>query len=133
MDSILASVKSILGIPAGDDFFNDTILMHINAVFSILRQLGVGDSDGFIADETSTWTDFFGEDFDPKKLQLVKTYMGMKVRSLFDPPASGTVSNSLDRMIAELEWRINVQVDPSMVEDDDSVTIYVDNLDDDEF
>lgn len=133
MDSILSSVKQILGIPADDEFFDQTLIMHINSVFSILRQLGCGSAEGFLLiDSSGTWDDFFG-DWDQKKLQLVKTYMAAKVRQLFDPPTNGTVANALERQIAELEWRINVQVDPSVVENDDKITIYIDDLDNNEF
>lgn len=132
MDSILSSVKQMLGIPADDTFFDQTLMLHINSVFSIIRQLGVGPSDGYVATSSNTWSDFFGE-WDDRKLQLIKTYMGMKVRQLFDPPTNGTVANALERQIAELEWRLNIQVDPTMVEDDEKVTIYIEDLDDNEF
>lgn len=132
MDSILSLVKQMLGIPADDTYFDQTLILHINSVFSIIRQLGCGPSDGYVATAESTWHDFFGE-WDDRKLQLVKTYMGLKVRQLFDPPTNGTVANALERQIAELEWRLNIQVDPTMVEDDEKVTIYIEDLDDNEF
>lgn len=132
MDSILSSVKQMLGIPADDTFFDQTLMLHINSVFSIIRQLGVGPSDGYVATASNTWSDFFGE-WDDRKLQLIKTYMGMKVRQLFDPPTNSTVANALERQIAELEWRLNIQVDPTMVEDDEKITIYIEDLDDNEF
>ena len=80
--------------------------MHINSVFMILTQLGVGPPSGFsIQDKTSTWKEFIS---DETKLQLVKSYMHMKVKLLFDPPLSSAVIASMEKMIAEAEWRLNV-------------------------
>ena len=80
--------------------------MHINSVFLILTQLGVGPSEGFtIEDETSEWSEFLD---DPTELQAVKTYMGMKVKLLFDPPLSSTVIESMNRLINEFEWRLRL-------------------------
>lgn len=108
MNSILTSVKKALGIQAEYDNFDDVIVMHINSVFMILTQLGVGPSEGFsIKDDTEEWTDFIPEGSD---LEAVKTYMHHRVRLMFDPP-NGTVIESMNRIISELEWRLNVRVD----------------------
>ena len=110
MESILNSIKKQLGIPAEYDHFDPDIIMHINSVFMILNQLGVGPEEGFyIEDDVTTWSDYLD---DPTQLQMVKTYMGQKVRLLFDPPASSTVMNAMNQAIAEFEWRLNIAVDP---------------------
>lgn len=110
MDSILTSVKKQLGIAEDYEHFDPDIIMHINSVFSILNQLGVGPPEGFsISDETSVWTDFIG---DSLKLELVKTYVYLKLRLIFDPPTSSAVMDAFKENIAELEWRISVTVDP---------------------
>ena len=110
MDSILTSVKKQLGIAEDYEHFDPDIIMHINSVFSILNQLGVGPPEGFsISDETSVWTDFIG---DSRKLELVKTYVYLKLRLIFDPPTSSAVMDAFKENIAELEWRISVTVDP---------------------
>lgn len=110
MESILNSVKKQLGIHAEYDHFDADIIMHINTVFMILWQLGVGpDKPFYIEDDLASWSDFLE---DPTSLQMVKTYMGHKVRLLFDPPASSTVMNAMNQAIAEFEWRLNVAVDP---------------------
>jgi hypothetical protein len=84
--------------------------MHINSVLSILTQIGVGPSEGFsIKDKNNVWEDFITED---SKLELVKSYIYMKVKLLFDPPLSSAVIESTNRMISELEWRIQVAADP---------------------
>ena len=109
MESILTSIKKLLGIEEEYTQFDADIIMHINTVFLNLTQLGVGPSEGFlIKDDTAIWDDFIG---DSSQLQAVKTYMYLKVKLLFDPPLSSSVTESMNRMIAELEWRLNVAVD----------------------
>ena len=111
MDSILESVKTVLGIPSEDNFFNDNLIIQINSIFSILRQIGCGPSAGYqITDSSNTWDEFLQNE--PEKLQLVKTYLAMRVRQIFDPPANGTVSQALDRQVQEMEWRISTLCDP---------------------
>ena len=106
MESILTSIKKLLGITEEYDQFDPDIIMHINSVFMILTQLGVGPAEGFsIEDDTAVWTDFIQ---DAKKLESVKTYIYMKVKLAFDPPLSSAVIESMKRMIDELEWRLNV-------------------------
>lgn len=105
MESILTSVKKMLGITEEYTHFDNDIVMHINSVFMVLQQLGVGPSYGFyIEDATATWADFFGY---TTNLQMVKSYVYLKVRLLFDPPASSTILNSMNQMIDEFEWRLN--------------------------
>ena len=109
MESILTSIKKLIGIEKEYTQFDADIIMHINTVFLNLTQLGVGPSEGFlIEDGTAIWEDFIG---DSSQLQAVKTYMYLKVKLLFDPPLSSSVTESMNRMIAELEWRLNVAVD----------------------
>lgn len=109
MDSILNSIKKLLGIPEDYDHFDPDLIMHINSVFSILTQLGVGPPNGFfIEDEIPTWNDYISND---NRLELVKSYMNLKVRLLFDPPLSSAVMESMNRMISECEWRLNFAVE----------------------
>ena len=109
MESILTSIKKLLGIEEEYTQFDNDIIMHINSVLLNLTQLGVGPAEGFlIEDDTATWEDFIG---DSNQLQAVKSYMYLKVKLLFDPPLSSSVIESTNRMIAELEWRLNVAVD----------------------
>jgi hypothetical protein len=110
MESILTSIKKLLGIAEEYTHFDTDLIMHINSVLSILTQIGVGPSEGFsIKDKNNVWEDFITED---SKLELVKSYIYMKVKLLFDPPLSSAVIESTNRMISELEWRIQVAVDP---------------------
>lgn len=107
--SILTSIKKMLGIAEDYTEFDEDISTHINSVFLNLTQLGVGPEEGFmIEDDTAVWEDFIDDSI---QLQAVKTYMYLKVKLLFDPPLSSSVTESFTRMIAELEWRLNVAVD----------------------
>lgn len=109
MDSILTSVKKMLGIAEEYDHFDADLIMHINSVLTILGQLGVGPDEGFfIEDDGAEWTDFVS---DMSNLQFIKTYVYQKVKLLFDPPQSASAIEALNRSISELEWRINAQVD----------------------
>lgn len=111
MDSILTSIKKLLGIAEEYEHFDPDIIMHINSVFMTLHQLGVGPENGFsIMDEDATWDEFLPAGI---KLESVKTYMYMKVRLAFDPPASSAVLQAMERQASELEWRLNVAVDPA--------------------
>lgn len=108
-ESILLSVKKLIGIDSEYAEFDTDIIMHINTVLNILTQLGVGPDIGFfIVDESDTWGDFLA---DEQILNLVKSYVCAKVRMLFDPPTSSSVTQAYNENIKELEWRINVTVD----------------------
>lgn len=108
-NSILDSVKKNLGITAEYTDFDPDIIININAAFSILNQLGVGPEGGFkITDNTAEWSDFT----DDARLEFVKTYTIQKVKQFFDPPQPGPLATALDNTLKELEWRINVAVDP---------------------
>ncbi len=115
MDSILTSIKKLLGIIEAYEHFDPDIIMHINSVFSILTQLGVGTPEGFsISGKSETWADFISDD---KRLEMVKSYMHLKVRMLFDPPLSSPVIDSIQRTINELEWRILVAAEDTVKEE----------------
>lgn len=119
MDSILTSVKKMLGMDEDYEAFDPDLVMNINGVFLILNQLGVGPKTPFsITGAKETWTDFM---FDINQLALVKPYMYLKVRLIFDPPNTGVLHEAMERQIKEFEWRLNVQVDSDFEEfsDDD--------------
>lgn len=115
-DSILQTIKKLLGISPEYTQFDQDIIVHINSVFNILSQLGVGPEDGFsINDEMSIWSDYLGE---AKSLELVKSYIYLKVKLLFDPPMTSSVADSINRLISELEWRINVTADTDITNEE---------------
>ena len=106
MESILTSIKKLLGITEEYTHFDSDIIMHINSVFMILNQLGVGPEKCFrITGSFEIWDDFILDEID---LESVKSYIYLKVKLLFDPPLSSSVSDSMNRMINEFEWRMNV-------------------------
>lgn len=110
MDSILTSIKKLLGIAEEYEHFDPDIVMYINSAFSVLTQLGVGPEEGFrIEDASKTWSEFL---YDDPRLEFAKTFIYLKVRLAFDPPLSSAVMEAINRQISELEWRINVTVDP---------------------
>lgn len=110
MDSILTSIKKLLGIAEEYEHFDADIIMHINSVFMDLNQLGVGPSEGFsIIDEDAIWTDFTE---DNTLLQAVKSYMYLRVKILFDSASMGSATlAAYERQIAQWEWRLNVAVE----------------------
>jgi len=111
MENILDSVKKLLGIDETDLNFDQELIMHINSVFTVLNQLGVGPVGGFkISSNEETWTDFV--DATRLDLESVKSYIYLKVRLLFDPPQNSFLVGSIEKQIEEHEWRLQVQVEP---------------------
>jgi len=109
MDSILTSIKKLLGIEEDYNQFDTDIIININSTLMALTQLGVGPVEGFsITDKTATWTEFLDG---RKDLEGVKTYVYLKVRLLFDPPQTGFLVDAIKNQIAELEWRLNIQAE----------------------
>lgn len=107
--SILTSIKKLLGIAESCTDFDADIIMHINTVFLILNQLGVGtDKVFYIEDSKTTWSEFLKDD---TNLEAIKTYIHLKVRLIFDPPLSTAVKEAIQANINELEWRLNVHAE----------------------
>lgn len=112
INSILTSTKKNLGILEEYEHFDPELIVYINTVFALLTQLGVGPDEGFqIEDKTAVWTDFIT---DQKVLNVVKSYMYIRVRMLFDPP-TGAVLDALQRTSDEFEYRLNYFVDSGEV------------------
>lgn len=104
MESILGTIKKLLGSPDEDVSFDADIIFHINTALSILTQEGIGPKNGFrIYDESFTWSDFIGDD---PRLETVKSYVYFKVKLMFDPPTNTTVLNAMQQMCSEMEWRL---------------------------
>lgn len=113
MDSILTSIKKMLGIAEDYYHFDDDLILHINSVFLILNQIGVGPEEGFtISGEFDKWEDFTASN----KLEHIKTYMYLKVKLIFDPPLSSAVMEAYNRIISELEWRILISGEDENIE-----------------
>lgn len=105
--SILDSVKKVLGMDASYTVFDLDVTLHINTVFSILNELGIGPEAGFmIEDNTAVWDTFLLGD---SRLNQVKSYVFLRVKLLFDPPTTSFHIDAMKEQIRELEWRINVK------------------------
>lgn len=104
-ESILTSIKKLLGITEDYTHFDQDIIIQINSAFSTLNQLGVGPKAGFaISDKTSVWTDFIND----IRLNFAKTYVFITVKLSFDPPTSGVLTDSYKRQLDELTWRLSI-------------------------
>lgn len=106
MESILTSIKKMLGYEEDDTGYDDELIMHINSVLMDLQQLGVGPSAGFeIEDDTALWEDFIT---DMKKFSGVKTYIFMRVKLIFDSSTmSSALIESYSKQCDRFEWRLN--------------------------
>lgn len=111
MESILTSIKNLLGIEEDYEQFDSAIIMHINTVFALLKRMGVGPANGFIIEDAeSVWTDFIDYDTDIA-LEDVKTYIYLKVKMIFDPPSGSAAMEAMKETIKELEWTLNFEAD----------------------
>lgn len=121
--SILKSVKKMLNVDSGYTAFDLDITIHINSAFATLTQLGVGPEDGFgIEDATAVWPTFLGSDLE---MNAVKSYVYLRTRLLFDPPATSYLLDAYEKQIKELEWRLNtvreatIWIDPTLLPADE--------------
>lgn len=104
-ESILTETKQVLGIPSEVTVFDTDIRMHINSALGTLNQLGIGPEGGFeVENATQTWSDLLATDL---KLSPVKSYVHLRVRMLFDPPANSWTNTAMKEQIEQLEWRLN--------------------------
>lgn len=104
IDSILESVKKVIGLTAEDDHFDEDLIMHINSEFDFLKQLGVSEEDFAIEDDSAEWGDYLPDD---NSLNVVKTYICLRIRKIFDPPTGGLLT-ALNEEIDRYEWKLNV-------------------------
>lgn len=115
-DSILISVKKLLGIDPDYHAFDADLILHINSVFFIMAQMGIGQKF-VIYDESDSWSAYLeGRD----DLEAVKSYMYAKVRQMFDPPV-GAVAEALNNTVKELEWRLFSATDLTVTKPEDIV------------
>lgn len=109
VNSILTSIKKLLGVAESDTSFDMDITMYINSAFFNLNQIGVGPTEGYtITSKLNIWSEFIGT---RKDLEAVKTFVYLKTRLLFDPPQMGYLVEAIKEQIKETEWRLNVQVE----------------------
>lgn len=112
MESILTSIKQRLGLSEEYEAFDPEIIMEINTAFFDLNRLGVGPSDAFfIEDDTSVWTDFISADTKTVVREAIKTYIYLRTKLGFDPPAGTAHIEAINRRIDQLEWTMNCAVE----------------------
>ena len=103
-ESILISIKKLLPVPLDVKDFDDELIMDINSILTILTQMGIGPVEGFtITDETQLWDEF---ETDINQQSMIRTYVYLRTKKLFDPPTNGTVTQSIDNQLKELEYRL---------------------------
>lgn len=108
-DSILRTIKLMLGLTDDITAYDEEIKVHINSLFTILNQLDVISDDGFrITGYNETWDQLTDR---LTLAEMIKEFMYLKVRMIFDPPGSSVVSDAYNSRIAELEWRMNIQAE----------------------
>lgn len=106
MDSILVSIKKLLGIDAAYTAFDVDVIIHINTAFAVLNQLGVGPADGFMIEgEEEIWDNYITDN----NFSMVKTFVYLKVRLAFDPPTSTALIESMNNTLNELTWRLELE------------------------
>lgn len=109
MESILTSIKKLLGPGENDTQFDTDIIIYINSAIMRLNQLGIGPPGGYsIKDKENVWTELIGTRAD---LEAVKSYIYLKVRLIFDPPQSGFLVEAIKSQIAELDSTLNIQAE----------------------
>lgn len=118
-ESILGTIKKMLGITYDYEQFDVDIIVHINSAFATLAQIGSELKEGYtITDKYNVWSEYTE---DIKILDMIKTYIYLKTRLIFDPPASSMVAEAIKSTIKELEFRIQLQTDSK--EDDQNADI----------
>jgi hypothetical protein len=113
-ESILTSIKKLLGIPEEYEAFDQDLIIHINTMLTRLYQVGVGVPNFSIIDKSATWDQFL---IDESKYQQAKTYVYIRVRLLFDPPQSGAANEAFKETLRELEWLLFVDADNALEEE----------------
>jgi hypothetical protein len=106
--SILETTRRQCGLEPDNTDYDIELITHINSMFFVLQQLGVGPEEGFlIFDDTAKWSDFIRLD----QIAAVISYMGLRVRMLFDPPPTGPATEAMERQAGQLEWRLNIHAE----------------------
>lgn len=116
MNSILLSIKKLLGLDKDYDAFDTDVIIGINSILNVLYQLGVSKKPYSIVGEEETWSDYLGDRDD---LEMIKSFVYLRVRLLFDPPTTGVLHEAMERQASELEWRLNIEAEGGMDLDND--------------
>lgn len=110
-DSVLNTVKSMLGVEESYEAFDVELITHINSALFVAYNIGVQLVKHYTIDGPNiTWSDICP---DVNLIPLLKSYIGLKVRLLFDPPTTGVLHEAMERQVTEFEWRLYVESDPA--------------------
>lgn len=110
-ESILLTIKKMIGGDIDSDEFDTDLIVSINSVIATLCQIGIESlnketgADFAITGENETWDDYLGNF---KHVDMIKSYIYQRVRMIFDPPQNSTLISSIQEQIKENEWRIMV-------------------------
>ena len=116
MDSILISIKSMLGVQEEFTGFDGTIMSAINTAIFSLNQVGIGPVDGMTVVSTDqTWSELYDG---VSNLEAVKSYIYLKTKLIFDPPATSFLLQSIDSQMTEALWRLSIEVEPDYVSEE---------------
>lgn len=108
-ESILITIKKMIGAAADYDAFDTDLIIQINSALMVVAQLGIGPAKGIkITGEDETWDLLLTEE---DNLEAVKTYIYILVRLAFDPPSSGSLLDNLEKQKQEYAWRLNVMAE----------------------
>lgn len=113
INSILDSIKQMLGVDTADTNFDRELIIYINGALMVVNQLGVGPSGYSITSKTNTWDEFL---LDRTDLELVKSAVYLRVRLIFDPPQNSFLVNAIKDQITEYDWRIEINHKPEYSE-----------------
>jgi len=115
MESILDTIKQLLGIPIEDESFDTDIKVYINTITPNLAQMGIGPKNGFIViSKDQLWSEYV--DSTIINLEGVKQYIYLKVKLIFDPPTNSTTVQAINDSLKELEWRMMLAVETNNLE-----------------
>lgn len=122
IDSILDTIKKLLGIDPDDDSFDLDIIVIINSITPILSQMGIGPSNGYIVtSKEDKWSDYIKDN--TINLEGVKNYIFIKTKLIFDPPPNSTTIDSFNKILNELEWRMMLAVETDITKGDPDASI----------
>ncbi len=108
-ESILYTIKTLLGPNVEDPHFDTELIPYINTEFWKLWDRGVGPASPFkIEDASSIWSDFMDT---VEHLEAIKTcvYYGVKLK--FDPPTQTAHLQAMKEEYAELQYRLQTDCD----------------------
>lgn len=108
-NSVLITTKKLLGIDADCKDFDTDLIIHINAVLMILAQMNIVEPGSMIDNEKTSWDDIVNN---IEEIEGIKSYMYLKVKTLFDPPTNSGALEALNNMVREMEWRMYSFRDP---------------------